>query len=224
MRPLLLPMLLTALFTGSAVLGQDSPDRSVHIIGDPPAESSNKSQPPVKAPALPLPAMPEAELRADNPAGLVLEVLPATQVSIGSILSFRITTQQPGYLILVDVDSSGKLTQIYPNMLSLKAAHVEDANLLKSGVTKTIPEPGSNANFQFVTSPPLGIGMVVAILSDKPVQMIDLPDVPATIAGQSAALDFVRDTTRTLKILPSDDSGHIQEAKWSFTTQFYAIR
>ena len=115
------------------------------------------------------------------------------------------------------------MTQIYPNNLSLKAPD-QEANFLKGGVTKTIPEPHSNANFQFVTSPPLGVGMVVAILSDKPVQMVDLPDVPAAIAGQAAALDYVRDTTRTLKILPSDDKGTIQEAKWSFATQFYAIR
>jgi Domain of unknown function (DUF4384) len=225
MRPLLLIVFATALVFAAPVRGQTDRDRAVHIIEDaPPVGPPAAAAPAQPAPLTPLPPLPKSLSSADNSAGLVLELLPAAQVSIGSILSFRITTQQPGYLILVDIDSSGKLTQIYPNNLSLRAPQEQETNFLKGGVTKTIPEPHSSANFQFVTSPPLGVGMVIAILSDKPVQMLDLPDVPSAIAGQAAALDYVRDTTRTLKILPSDENGTIQEAKWSFATQIYAIR
>jgi Domain of unknown function (DUF4384) len=225
MRSLFVPFLAIALTTTVPAFSQDS-DRSVHIIEDSPAVHPTVPQTPTKPPTgvtPALPVVPETEARADNPAGLRLELLPSAHVSIGSMLTFQVTTQQPGYLILVDVDSRGKLTQIYPNSLSLKAVQDEQNNFLKGGVMRTIPDPHAGASFQFVISPPLGIGMVVAILSDKPVQMIDLPDVPATIAGQRAALNYVRDTTRTLKILPSDDTGSIQESKWSFAPQFYAI-
>ncbi len=226
MRPLVLYVFATAVAIGSPAVGQTDRDRAVHIIEDaPPARPPPPAgaPPPVALPT-PVPALPKPLASVDNSAGLALEVLPATQVAIGSILTFRVTTKQPGYLILVDIDSSGKLTQIYPNSLSVRAPQDEETNFLKGGMVKTIPEPHSGANFQFVTSPPLGVGMVVAILSDKPVQMLDLPDVPAAIAGQAAALDYIRDTTHTLKILPADDQGTIQEAKWSFATQFYAIR
>jgi hypothetical protein len=223
MRPLVINVIAAALAIGWPAYGQTDRDRSVHIIEDTPAGPA-AGAPTAAVPPSAGPALPKPLASADNSAGLALELLPAAQVSIGSILTFRVTAKQGGYLILIDIDSSGKLTQIYPNSLSLRAPQDEEANFLKGGIVKTIPEPHSGANFQFVTSPPLGVGMVVAILSDKPVQMLDLPDVPAGLAGQAAALDYIRDTTRTLKILPSDDQGAIEEAKWSFATQYYAIR
>ena len=66
--------------------------------------------------------------------------------------------------------------------------------------------------------------MLVAILSDTPVQVMDLPDVPGLMAGQKPALDYVRETTRQLKILPSNDKDGIRDPKWSFATQFYVIK
>jgi hypothetical protein len=128
--------------------------------------------------------------------------------------------------VIVDIDSSGELTQIYPNTQSLASPQGSSpsANLLMRGKQRIIPDPKDKTNFQFIAAPPAGVGMVVAILSDKPVQMIDLPNVPEALAGRAPALDYVRETTRSLKILPTSDRGRIEDPKWSFATKFYVIK
>ena len=70
---------------------------------------------------------------------------------------------------------------------------------------------------------PLGVAMIVAILSDRPVQILDLPDVPASLTGQAEALAFLTKFAKELRI-PHADDGRLQEARWSFDAKFYAIR
>jgi hypothetical protein len=152
--------------------------------------------------------------------------MPGTDITVGTQMSVNITTEKQGYLVVVDVDSEGHLTQIYPNTHSLatKDGAAPNANLLQKGKQRVIPDPSERTTFQFVAAPPVGVGMLVAILSDTPVQMIDLPDVPALMAGQKPALDYVRETTRQLRILPGSDRERIRDPKWSFATQFYVIK
>ena len=44
-------------------------------------------------------------------------------------MQVRVWTEKPGYLVIVDIDSSGELTQIYPNTQSLA----------RSGYAKYLP-------------------------------------------------------------------------------------
>jgi hypothetical protein len=197
--------------------------RSVRIIeGDP---SPALAETPTPAPAT-LPILSESPNPADNFAGLKVEILPGPEVAIGDPMQVRVTTEKPGYLVIVDIDSSGELTQIYPNTQSLASPQgsTPTANLLTRGKPRFIPDPKEKTNFQFIAAAPTGVGMVVAILSDKPVQMIDLPNVPAALAGRAPALEYVQETTRSLKILPATDRDRIQEPKWSFATKFYVIK
>ena len=77
--------------------------------------------------------------------------------------------------------------------------------------------------FEFVASPPFGTAMVVAILSDLPVQAIDLPDIPATMTGRTDALNYLTKLAGDLRI-PGEGGGRLREARWSFDAKFYAIR
>ena len=45
-----------------------------------------------------------------------------------------------------------------------------------------------------------------------------------TLAGKAPALEYVRETTRSLKILPANDRERVQDPKWSFATKFYMIK
>jgi len=169
----------------------------------------------------------QASLRARNSAGVVVEILPRTDLRVGEKIALRIATKEQGYLVLVDIDAAGKLTQIYPNRRSLLLLQdgQESANLLKPGRPITIPEAGNPfAGFEFVVAPPTGVAMVVAILSDRPVQMLDLPDIPASLVGQGAAIKYLTDWTSNLRIARADASGPLEEAKWSFDAKLYAIR
>lgn len=203
---------------------EDDNTRAVRIIeGSPQAapEPGVSAAPPTSGAELPT-----VELKADNPAGLSVEILPGPELRAGAPVAFRVTSRKRGYLILVDVDATGKLTQIYPNRNSLLSERGrETSNLIKPGQTVTVPDRNNPwAGFEFVASPPEGVAMVVAILSDRPVQMIDLPDVPVQFTGRVAALQYVTDLTRDLRIPSAAASGALQEAKWSFDAKFYLIR
>ena len=201
--------------------------RAIRILNDKPKDPTQPTQPVEQfQPQMTAPTLTEADQRADNPAGVKVEVLPGEEVKIGDSMAIRVTTEKPGYLVVIDVDSSGRLTQIFPNTLSLADPRgaAENANQILRGKPRLIPDPQDKKMFQFTAAEPRGVGMVVAILSDKPVQMIDLPDVPGSIAGQLPALEYVRETTRTLKILPTSERGVISDPKWSFATKFYVIK
>jgi len=168
----------------------------------------------------------QASLRTRNPAGVVVEILPRTELRVGEKIALRIATKKQGYLVLVDIDAAGKLTQIYPNRRSLLLVQDgnESANLIKPGQPITIPQVGNPfAGFEFVAAPPTGVAMIVAILSDRPVQMLDLPDIPASIVGQGAAIKYLTDWTSNLRIARADASGRLEEATWSFDAKLYAI-
>lgn len=189
--------------------------RSVRII-----ESAPAVAPPEAGPTLPAPEKPQK-------GGVLVDVLPQRDFVVGQPMSFRVTTEKAGYIVLVDVDAAGKLSQIYPNMLTLSDPKGldEKANYLKPGQSITLPDAQAGANFRFIASPPAGIGMVIAILSDTPVQVIDLPDVPTALAGQRSASDFIIENTRSLQILPAGESAVSKRApKWAFATQFYGIK
>ena len=163
--------------------------------------------------------------KATNPAELSVELLPGLDVAVGAKVSFRVTTKKAGYVILVDVDADGKLTQIFPapsNLIGARAPR-PNANYITPGKPLSIPTSGDGfGGIEYVAAPPTGVAMVVAILSDRPVQILDLPDIPASLTGQAEALAFLTKFARELRIPQS--GGRLQEARWSFDAKFYAIR
>jgi hypothetical protein len=202
---------------------QDSDNtRAVRII------DGSAGQP--AAPALTAPPMGDVDIRrmsikSENAAGLDLSILPDVELATGSRVTLRVATKKPGYLILVDIDPAGKLTQIYPNRHSLQTRESrESLNLIKPGEAVTIPNRDNPyAGFEFVASPPAGVAMIVAILSDRPVHLIDLPDVAPPQTGQTA-FDQLAEVARQLRIAREDSPGTLQEPKWSFDAKLYVVK
>ena len=146
---------------------------------------------------------------------------------VGEKITLRVTTKRAGYLVIFDIDASGKVTQLYPNVRSLMSTpNTRDtANLIKPGHRVRIPDPlNLYAGFELVASPPRGVAMVLAMLSDRPVQVVDLPDVPAGMAGRVQAFSHLQDVARRLRIASAQGSSNLQPAHWSFDAKFYVIR
>jgi Domain of unknown function (DUF4384) len=166
-------------------------------------------------------------LKIPNPAGVSMQILPGPDLAVGSQVSFQISSKKAGYLILVDVDATGRLVQIFPNPMSLMAPGGvrENVNLLRPGKPFRIPDRENlYSGYEFVASPPSGTAMVVAILSDRPVQRVDLPDVPGSLAGSATAVDYLTKLANELRIPDANGSGRLDEPHWSFDAKFYAIR
>jgi hypothetical protein len=163
-------------------------------------------------------------IKLENSAGLALDIIPGGEVVAGSKVGFRITTRKQGYLILLDIDAAGKLRQIFPDTDAASQGKKEAANLVKPGRPLTIPQLGTPyASFEFIAGPPAGMAMVVALLSDKPVQIVDLPDAPPPAFAPNDSLKYVLAQTRSL-MLPREKGSQMDRPNWSFDGKFYLIK
>ncbi|MCW6506733.1 DUF4384 domain-containing protein [Lichenifustis flavocetrariae] len=214
---------LVLVFALGALLAAGQPlqaaDRSVTIL-------EGVEEPPPDAAPPPAGAAPLTALKTENPAGVVLNILPNGNLHLGAQIALTVSTQRPGFIVIVDINAEGRWTQIYPNMLSLSrtAGDVATANLIRPGSPVTIPNLTSPlARFVFKADPPRGNGAIVAILSDRPVQIIDLPETPASPTNLQAAVDALAQSVIGLKIASSKDARSFSPGVWSFAAAPYTI-
>jgi hypothetical protein len=66
--------------------------------------------------------------------------------------------------------------------------------------------------------------MIVAVLGDRPVQVLDLPDIPASLVGRAEALRFLTDSARTLRIAQVGGGRTFVRPTWSFDAKFYVVK
>jgi len=218
---------LCAAFVVTAAQAQDSttpvvdPSRERPVKVLPEAPDTVPSAPSISAADL---ASINLSMKTDNSAGLTLDIIPGGEVIAGSKIGFRFTTKKPGYLILLNVDAEGKLSQIFPEAPTEAGAVRDEPCLIKPGKPLIIPQLGSPyATFEFVAEPPAGVAMFVALLSDKPVQLVDLPNAPPPAFAPADTLKYVRDQTLTL-VVPNRDNNLLERPKWSFDGKAYLIR
>ena len=74
-----------------------------------------------------------------NTASVSLQILPSQTVNVGGKVSFGVTARKTGYLILVDVDAEGRMSQIFPTPELLAQSNERDINLVKPGVEFVVP-------------------------------------------------------------------------------------
>jgi Domain of unknown function (DUF4384) len=215
-----LPVALALAMPVAAQQSSGAPMPSVRILPDIPDPAPAAAAPAISTARLELL---NSSVKVENAAGVSVDLIPNLEVLAGSKVGFRVTTKKPGYLILVDVDAAGKLTQIFPNTTTVTRSTREASNFIKPGRPLTIPQVGSaDGAFDFVAELPAGVAMVVALLSDKPVQVVDLPNTPAPVTAPAEALRYVRDMTRSLKV--PNDGGQLEQPNWSFDGKFYLIK
>ncbi|MGY8631053.1 DUF4384 domain-containing protein [Bradyrhizobium sp. 14AA] len=159
-----------------------------------------------------------------NTTNVSLQILPGQTVNVGGKVSFGVTVRKPGYLILVDVDAEGRMSQIFPTPELLAQSDGRDVNLVKPGVEFVVPTPAARQRgFEYVVSPPIGAAVMVAILSERRVQLLDLPDLPRKLQGQVEALNYLSAWTSELRV-PDNGSGKLVTNNWSFDIKTYSIK
>jgi hypothetical protein len=157
-----------------------------------------------------------------NTAGVSLEILPSQTAKLGGKVSFGVIARKPGYLILVDVDAEGRMSQIFPTPELLAQSDGRDLNFVKPGVKFVVPTPAARQRgFEYVVAPPTGSAVMVAILSERRVQLLDLPDLPRKLQGQAEALTYFSVWTSELRV---PDNGRLVSNNWSFDIKFYSIQ
>ena len=158
-----------------------------------------------------------------NAANLSLQMSPDT-AEIGTKVSFRLTTKKPGYLLLVDIDAFGRMTQIFPNPEMIVQSQEAAANFIKPGEEMLIPNStAKKLGFEYVMAPPHGTAAMVAILSDRRVQILDLPDNAQKQRTEAETISYLAGWTSGLRV-PDPSTGKLQSSNWSFAIKQYSIR
>jgi hypothetical protein len=158
-----------------------------------------------------------------NAASVSLQMSPAQSVGVGTKISFRVSARKAGYLLLVDIDAEGRMSQIFPSPEMIAQSPEAAANFIKPGQELLIPNVAAKKNgFEYVVTPPLGTAAVVAILSDRRVQIVDLPDSAREQGSVSEIISRLNQWTSELR-LPDANSGRLQPSNWSFDVKTYSI-
>jgi hypothetical protein len=158
-----------------------------------------------------------------NTAGVSLQMSPGQSVSVGTQISFRVTTRKPGYLLLIDIDANGNMSQIFPSPEMIVQSQDAARNFIKPGEELLIPNSEARKRgFDYVITPPTGEAAVVAILSERRVQILDLPDTqkPRT---EAETISYLTGWTSGLRV-PDPGTGKLQPSNWSFDIKPYSIR
>lgn len=159
-----------------------------------------------------------------NTANVSLQMSPDQSVSVGTKISFLVTTKKPGYLLLVDIDAGGKMSQIFPSPEMIVQSQEAAKNFIKPGVELLIPNSeAKKRGFEYVITPPLGEAAVVAILSDRRVQIIDLPDNTPKQPTEAETISHLTEWTSKLRV-PDPGTGKLQPSNWSFDIKKYSIK
>jgi hypothetical protein len=138
--------------------------RNIGVVagGAPPAPPP----PPVSTPATALGPFANAATilaAADKEnSGVEIEMLPGAGMKLGDVFTIRIRSALDGYLLLLDVDDSGKITQLFPNP---RSALSNSDGRIRSGSPLTMPD--ASYGFQLRASEPLGRGRLIAVVAAR---------------------------------------------------------
>ncbi len=159
-----------------------------------------------------------------NVANVSLQMSPDRSVRVGTRISFRVTTKKPGYLLLVDIDAGGRMSQIFPSPEMIAQSDEAAANFLRPGEALVIPNKAAQKRgFDYVITEPAGEAAVVAILSDRRVQLLDLPDNAERPRTEAEIIGYLTDWTSGLRV-PNSGTGKLQPSNWSFDIKPYSIQ
>jgi hypothetical protein len=165
-----------------------------------------------------------AAINIPNPANVSLQMFPDQTAGVGTKISFRVTTKKPGYVLLVDIDANGRMSQIFPSPELIAESEEAAMNFLKPGEEMLLPNAiARKRGFEYVATPPLGPTAVVAILSDRRVQILDLPDVSHKTRSEAETVTLLADWTNQLRV-PDPETGKLQQSNWSFDIKRYRIQ
>jgi hypothetical protein len=159
-----------------------------------------------------------------NSAGVSLQISPGQSVGVGTRMSFRVSARKAGYVILVDIDANGRMAQIFPTPEMIVQSQEAATNLVRPGDDLVIPNSAARkSGFDYVITPPAGEATLVAIFSDRRVQIIDLPDDAQKPRSEAETIGYLTKWTRELRV-PDSRTGKLQPSTWSFDIKRYSIR
>ena len=143
-----------------------------------------------------------------------LNMRPGSRLAVGEVLSIVVESDRSGHLTLLDIDAAGQLVQIFPNDPSLRAG-------VPSRITPAGPAvlPGEGAGFDFRTAPPVGHGLLVAIVSDESPRLAALTSRHKDLSVAPSPEAYLVEISEALRASAPGAAG----AGWSIATLEYEV-
>jgi hypothetical protein len=154
----------------------------------------------------------------DNQARLSITILPGSNVRMGDKMKFRFSSDRGGYLIVLDINANGELTQLFPNLYADKSAK---GNRVKAGGAITIPD--AYYGFEFTATAPAGVGTLIALLTEDPISVQDLFDANKSLEVISDAKLYMSKLAQRLR-MPWSSQNKNRTMEWSMTSAEYFIQ
>lgn len=154
----------------------------------------------------------------DNDANVAIDILPKDVVNAGESIQFRVTSERPGHLILLDINADGEVVQLVPNEIMDKHKRTSEV-----GPKVPITIPDAYYGFKFTASEPYGEGILVAIVTEDKLKIDELLDANRAISVVAKPNAYLTQLASSLLKVWNDDKKN-RELKWSLATRKYTIK
>lgn len=196
------------------------------LAGSPPPSAPGTAELATSALAPPAAAAPTPDAATAQAAEVVLRIEPDGPLLEGNRVSFIAEAGFDGYLTLLDINPRGEMTQLFPNRFSVAAAEVFGAggNRIRSG--RPIRLPDTTYGFAFTVQPPLGDGVLVAVVTADPVDLSDLAPASRSLilTGPDLSADWLLQLRDRLRRPIMDPEGFERQPRYAIGTLAYRTR
>ncbi|MEM7429761.1 MAG: caspase family protein [Pseudomonadota bacterium] len=157
-------------------------------------------------------------LPQSNEADVEISMLPGGKLKLGQEFRISVSSGKPGYLVLLDINAHGQVTQLIPNNFMDQAGQTR---FIRPRGRIVIPD--DYYGFAFEAAEPAGHGTLVAIVTEDEVALKSLLDQHRAIEVVAAPTDFLADLAHKLMAIWNGDEKN-RPANWSLATLKYEIK
>jgi len=148
---------------------------------------------------------------------VTLEILPAPKVKLGQEVQFKVTSGRSGWLVLLDVNAAGQVTQLFPNEISNRQQ--KNNRILAS---RPLLVPDAYYGVAFTATEPLGKGALIAISMEDEAVLADLLAEHADLAAIADGQAYLAELAKRLRQIWQADAAN-RALRWSMTEVTYEI-
>lgn len=156
-------------------------------------------------------------LAHSNESQIALDILPSDRIQLKETLRFKVSSPVDGYLIVLDINANNEVTQIFPNRFSDAAGQ---ANKIYSH--KSVVIPNSFYGFELKAAEPVGDSLLLAIVTEDPVELGDLLNMSKDLQVISNSNAYLADLAMRLRETWHQDE-HNRQLRWSLVEKPYHI-
>lgn len=154
-----------------------------------------------------------------EPASVRIEIRPSPEVLVGDEIEVVVESERAGTLVLLDVDTAGRLYQLFPNRLSVQAGV---PRRIRAG--ERVALPGKQSGLRVQAMPPIGRGMLIAVVSEDSAALEELSSRHKDLSVISRPEAYVVELSELLGMNgPAGEAGAALRDTWTVGQLEYEI-